>query len=1403
MRSLLTSKRYFFLFLVFLFISLSINVWGQLAGDYRSSLATGNWDTPGTWQRYNGTSWVTATDYPGQNSSTCNVTIVNSTTVTMLSTTTVRINDLTIKPTGVLIVNGKLTVNGNFTEEFTGNYGARFSLGSGGLTIVNGNATIENKADISIDSHFIVIGTLSGGSQTSVSLGTNADVYVFGNEYINTIVICDNYPSTGCTGGTEAALANHLSTLPPEIQNIILSDVSYSCTTTTSTWVTPPSSNGNVCEGGTITLIANASSAVSYRWTGPNGYSVTTANTSLTIPNATLAMSGTYTCTAITSGFCLLTSSSPAVYVFSNTINAPSTTSFCETTGSSNVMIIGSDMGSGTTYQWQVCTNPNNQDAGCYTDISGATSKDYNPGAITNSNRYRRKLSGSCNSTSNIVGFDITPPITSNTISPQAPLNNCGPITEYYINGSYPSGGYNNNFTFQWQSSTNGVNFSNIATATSQGYAPNTISSPIYFRRIAMSGNCSAISNVLFYNTKSATISGTLTVSAGSTTQLSGSPSGGTWSSGTPSVATVNSSSGLVSGFSAGSSIITYTTAGGCSGTATVIVTGLTKPTITSATTASSTYGTASSYQITASNSPTSYNATGLPIGMSINTSTGLITVAAITAAGTYSIPVSATNASGTGSATLNFTVDKANQTITWANPANITYGTLLSATQLNATVAGVSGGSAAGGLTYTPASGTLLNAGIRTLQVAAAATTNYNAATKTVTLVVDKANQTITVTTPSPASATYNTSFTVAATASSGLSVAYTSSSPLTNTGSSYTMNSGTGTGVVKYNQAGDANYNAALEVTANVNAAKATATVTLGNLAPTYTGSPISATATTTPSGLIVDFTYNGSSTAPTNSGTYAVVGTINDSNYQGSASGSMIIGKSNSTITVTGSTAFTYTGSAQGSTTSTISGSTGAVAYSYSGTGSTSYTASATPPTNGGTYQVIASVAADVNYNGASSVAFGFTINKANALIAVTPYNVTYDSNPHTSTGTATGVETPTPSDLSSLLTLSGTTHTAAGTYNNDSWSFAGNANYIQTSGTVNNTIGKANSTILVTGSSTFTYTGLAQGPASVDHTGSTGAITYSYIGTSIGGVIYGPSATAPTLAGSYNVIASLADDDNFNGATSSSYAFTINAKSLTVTANDRSKVYGAALPALTVSYSGFVNGETSPSTLPIISTAATASSLVGNYPITASGAYDPNYTIDYVDGTLTVTQATVVPAITANDKCFDGNTTATLSSQTLTGVLFSDVVSLIVGGASFNDANTGNNKVVTANTLSLGGGSASNYVLYSNSATTTANINTLPIPVITGDNSPCNKTTGEVYGTEAGMSNYNWSISSGGTITPGVEPNSITVSWNTDGDQWVSVIYNNGNGCLGSATLTITVHPLPNPGAFITE
>jgi hypothetical protein len=68
--------------------------------------------------------------------------------------------------------------------------------------------------------------------------------------------------------------------------------------------------------------------------------------------------------------------------------------------------------------------------------------------------------------------------------------------------------------------------------------------------------------------------------------------------------------------------------------------------------TASGTVGSPFSYTITATNNSTSFNATGLPAGLSINTATGAIS-GTPTAAGNSSVTLSASNATGTGSATL------------------------------------------------------------------------------------------------------------------------------------------------------------------------------------------------------------------------------------------------------------------------------------------------------------------------------------------------------------------------------------------------------------------------------------------------------------------------------------------------------------------------------------------------------------------------------------------------------------------------------------------------------------------------------------------------------------------------------------------------------------------------------
>src|SRR5207248_3981691 len=87
-----------------------------------------------------------------------------------------------------------------------------------------------------------------------------------------------------------------------------------------------------------------------------------------------------------------------------------------------------------------------------------------------------------------------------------------------------------------------------------------------------------------------------------------------------------------------------------------------------------------------------------------------------IPAAGTDTLsvtftPTDTTNFT-TATKTVQITVTSAAPVITWANPANITYGTPLSSTQLNASA------STAGSFAYTPAAGTVLSAGSNTLSV-------------------------------------------------------------------------------------------------------------------------------------------------------------------------------------------------------------------------------------------------------------------------------------------------------------------------------------------------------------------------------------------------------------------------------------------------------------------------------------------------------------------------------------------------------------------------------------------------------------------------------------------------------------------------------------------------------------
>ncbi len=144
-------------------------------------------------------------------------------------------------------------------------------------------------------------------------------------------------------------------------------------------------------------------------------------------------------------------------------------------------------------------------------------------------------------------------------------------------------------------------------------------------------------------------------------------------------------------------------------------------------------------------------------------------TATASSAPGTYPI----TAALGTlSAANYNFstfvngtlTITQATPTITWATPAAITYGTPLSATQLDATA------SVAGTFVYSPAAGTVLAAGTQTLSVTFTPTntTDYTTATGTVQLTVNPVTTTVTLaSSPNPSNYGSLVTFTAAVTPS------------------------------------------------------------------------------------------------------------------------------------------------------------------------------------------------------------------------------------------------------------------------------------------------------------------------------------------------------------------------------------------------------------------------------------------------------------------------------------------------------------------------------------------------------------------------------------------------------------------------------------------------------------
>jgi sugar lactone lactonase YvrE len=123
----------------------------------------------------------------------------------------------------------------------------------------------------------------------------------------------------------------------------------------------------------------------------------------------------------------------------------------------------------------------------------------------------------------------------------------------------------------------------------------------------------------------------------------------------------------------------------------------------------------------------------------------------------------------------------------------------------------------------------------------------------------------------------------------------------------------------------------------------------------------------------------------------------------------------------------------------------------------------------------------------------------------------------------------------------------------------------------------------------------------------------------------------AATSSSPVGTYITSCSGAVDANYTAIKYVSGALTVNPAALTITASSGTMTYGGTVPTITPIYSGFVNGDTvsSLTSKPTCSTTATSSSPPGNYTSSCSGAADANYTITYVNGTVTVSALEISP------------------------------------------------------------------------------------------------------------------------------------------------------------------------------
>ena len=167
------------------------------------------------------------------------------------------------------------------------------------------------------------------------------------------------------------------------------------------------------------------------------------------------------------------------------------------------------------------------------------------------------------------------------------------------------------------------------------------------------------------------------------------------------------------------------------------------------------------------------------------------------------------------------------------------------------------------------------------------------------------------------------------------------------------------------------------------------------------------------------------------------------------------------------------------------------------------------------------------------------------------------------------------------------------------------------------------------------------------------------------------------------GEYDIVPANAEAQNY-AISYTNGTLTVNQAALTITAEDKSVIYGDEAPAFTVTYEGFKNEDDEAVVSGLNYTCAYApGSYIGTYVINPNSATAQNYAITFVDGTLTVNQAAVkvTDADIQEAKFEDGNTAAVvLNAGQLEGIKLNDPIGHVTT-ATFSDATVGEGKTIT--------------------------------------------------------------------------------------------------------------------------